>query len=459
MKIKTLASSLLVGTSMMSFSKEKPNFVIILADDLGYADVGFTGSTQIKTPNIDRIANNGVTFTQGYVTSAVSSPSRAGLLTGMNQVSFGHDNNIGGNQKGFDKKFLGLPTDIKTIAERLHEYNYVNGIVGKWHLGEEKQHLPENRGFDQYWYYPGGGHDYFKYDKSLKHGYNGRIYSNMTKDIGVSYITDDKGKQCCNFIEDNKDENFFLFASFNAPHAPLQATKADLKLFSHIKDKRRRTYLAMIHRLDVNVGRIVKTLKETGVYENTVIFFLSDNGGPCDSNASINAPFRGQKGILLEGGIHVPFALSYPKEIKSPKVYKNLVSSFDIASTMLALANNGIESKELHGKNLIPFVTNKKLGVPHEDLKWKFTISASIRKGDWKLVRIPDRLPMLYNLKDDVAEQNNLLFQNREIATQLLKQLGDWDVSLPHPVFLEGARWKKFQLDLYDKKYKLMQPK
>jgi arylsulfatase A-like enzyme len=239
----------------------------------------------------------------------------------------------------------------------------------------------------------------------------------------------------------------------------MQATKADLELFSHIQDEKRRTYCAMVHRLDINVGRIMKTLEEEGLSENTVIVFISDNGGPCDQNASVNAPLNGQKGILLEGGIRVPFIMKWTGQIPSGKTFEHPVISLDLAPTFIELAGGKIsEYDKLDGVNLIPFITGKTKERPHELFNWRFTISAVVREGDWKLVRLPDRLPMLFNLTKDISEQNNVALQNPERTKTMLKQLGLWDVSLPHPVFLEGAVWKKQQLDLYDKKYKLVQP-
>lgn len=439
-------------------ARDKPNYILIVADDLGFADLSFNGSTQIKTPNIDRLANTGVKFTEGYVSSPVCSPSRAGLLTGVNQVRFGHDNNIGGNQPGFDPQYLGLPLTQKTIADKLHPLAYTSGLIGKWHLGDEPQFHPLKRGFDEFWGYTGGGHDYFSSLPDGK-GYQSPIECNYKTAEPISYITDDVGDECVEFIERHKELPFFLFASFNAPHAPMQATKADLDLYGHIKDVKRRTYAAMVHRLDVNVGKIMDAISQQGLSENTLILFISDNGGPVDSNASINAPYNGQKGILLEGGIHVPFVMNWPNTLPAGISYSNPVSSLDIVPTLLALAGKEIqEEDEFDGVNLMPYILGENMALPHQELKWRFTISAAIRDGDWKLVRLPDRLPLLYHLPSDISEQNNVALTHIDKTKELLQKLGNWDVSLPHPVFLEGAVWKRRQLDLYDKNYQLKQP-
>ena len=447
------------GNSLLANSNsEIPNFVFIVADDLGFADLSLNGSKQIPTPNIDQLAFEGVNFTQGYVTSPVCSPSRAGFLTGRNQVHFGYDNNIGVSQPGFDPQYMGLPVSEKTIADRLKPLGYISGLVGKWHLGYEPQFHPLNRGFDEFWGYQGGGHDYFTSDPQGT-GYLSPIESNYKTPQPITYLTDDKGDECVDFIKRHKNSPFFLFASFNAPHAPMQATDADLELFKHIEDVRRRTYAAMVYRLDVNVGRIMKALKDAGIEEKTLVVFISDNGGPVDQNASINAPLNGQKGILLEGGIRVPFIMKWPGKLPAGVTYENPVISLDFAPTFIAAAGgNVMEDDNLDGVNLIPWLTNMRDDKPHNSFNWKFTISAAIRDGEWKLIRLPDRLPMLFNLIDDISEQHDLAAKYPERTKRMLKELGEWDVSLPHPLFLEGAVWKKRQLDLYDNEYELVQP-
>lgn len=442
-----------IGFNLFAQHKaDKPNFILIVADDLGYGDLSLNGSKQIKTINIDRLAKEGVNFTQGYVSAPVCSPSRAGLLTGRNQVHFGHDNNIGKSQLGFDSQFLGLPLSETTIATRLKALGYITGLIGKWHLGTAPHFHPLKRGFDEFWGYLEGGHDYFSSEKRP-------IQSNYKNPQAITYLTDDKGDECVDFIKRHKNKPFFLFASFNAPHTPMQATEDDLKRFENIKDKKRRTYCAMVHRLDVNIGKITKTLKEEGLEENTLVVFISDNGGPVWSNSSINAPFNGQKGTLLEGGIHVPFIMKWKGKLPAGNTYKNPVTSLDFAPTFFELAGGLKTDKErFGGVNLIPYITGQNNNKPHKILNWRFTISAAIRYGDWKLIRLPDRLPMLYYLPNDSSEQNNISLKKLSRTKAMLKQLGKWDVKQPHPIFLEGYEWKDVQLGFYDKKYPLKQP-
>ncbi|MCY1722677.1 sulfatase [Prolixibacteraceae bacterium Z1-6] len=457
-KLTILLCLFCLAGNVLVAQNSKPNFIIILADDLGFADLSLNGSKQIATPHIDKLAEGGINFTNGYVSGPVCSPSRAGLLTGRNQVTFGHDNNLSGVQPGFDIRYNGLPLTETTIATCLKKLGYVTGLIGKWHLGEAHKFHPLQRGFDEMWGYTGGGHDYFTSEPDGK-GYKCPIECNYKTPQSITYITDDKGDECVDFIKRHKNEPFFLFASFNAPHAPMQATEADLQLFKHVKDEKRRKYCAMVHRLDVNVGRIMDALGREGLAENTLVVFLSDNGGPCDSNASINAPFNGQKGILLEGGIHVPFIMAWKGKLKAGTTYENPVISLDFAATFFELAGGEVTGEvKFDGVNLMPYLLGASSGHPHESFNWRFTISAAIREGNWKLVRLPDRLPLLFDLSKDISEQNNVALQNLEVTESLLKKLGEWDVMQPHPVFLEGAVWKARQLKLYDNKYTLIQP-
>ena len=435
----------------------QPNIIMIVADDLGYGDLSFTGSTQIPTPNIDRLARTGVFCSQGYVSSAVCSPSRAGFITGINGVEMGYDNNMGGPRPGDDGRFLGLPVNQKTIPTMLKPAGYVTGMVGKWHLGSQEQFAPTNRGFDEFWGFRGGGHDYF----TAAPGSNGGpIECNYKTPQKISYITDDMGDEEVAFIQRHKAQPFFLYASFNAPHQPMQAPEADIKRFDYIPDKKRRTYAAMVHRLDVNVGRIMDEVKKQGLTNDTLIVFFSDNGGPVDQNASMNAPYRGQKGILLEGGVHVPFIMNWPGTLAAGKTFNAPVSSLDMAPTFNALAGEKAlkPSRDFDGVNLMPYLTGTKTDLGERELKWRFTISRAIRQGNWKLVSVPDRLPMLYDLSKDITESNNVAAQNIERTQQMMKTLGQWDVRLPLPMFLEGAGWQKKQVDLYDDAYPLAQP-
>ncbi len=440
------------------WGSSRPNIILIVADDLGYGDVGFNGSTQIRTPHLDGLAAGGMRFTQGYVSSPVCSPSRAGLLTGRNQPRFGYDNNLAENQKGYDPEYAGLPLAEKTIADGLKPLGYVTGLLGKWHLGTRAQFHPHKRGFDHFWGFLGGGHDYFKSTPNGR-GYQSPIECDYKQPDPITYITDDIGNEAVDFVKGHTEQPFFLYVSFNAPHAPMQALDDDLKLYASVENKKRRTYCAMVRRLDVNIGSILTAVETSGMSQRTLVVFISDNGGPVDSNGSLNAPLNGQKGILLEGGIRVPFVMKWPGVIKPGSVYDKPVWTLDLLPTFVAAAGGTIAPKpELDGVDLRPYVTGENDGMPHDTMQWRFTISAAIRSGQWKLVRLPDRLPMLYDLSSDASEQHNVAIQNLGLVETLLRDLGHWDVRLPHPVCLEGAVWKRRQLALYDRDYPLIQP-
>lgn len=437
-------------------ASEKPNFIIILADDLGYGDLGYTGSTQILTPNIDKLAESGVIFTNGYVTGAVCSPSRAGMLTGRYNCEFGYYTNPDlppDQQLQINREYSGLPVDEVTLADRLSDLGYINGLIGKWHLGRLPQFHPLKRGFHEFWGYVNGGHDYYLTvpRSETKIRYRWPIECNYKEQGALTYITDDKGNECVDFIKRHKEEPFFLFASFNAPHIPLQAPEADKELYGFVMDERRRTYCAMVHRLDVNVGRIIEELKKQNLYENTVVVFLSDNGGYINNNVSINAPFRGQKGTLYEGGIHVPFIISYPDKYRAGTIYEKPVIALDILPTFVEMAGGEIvEEDHIHGVDLTPYINGNNSNTPHEYLMWNMQGFSAIRYGDMKMVNMPDKYPMLYDLSEDISENNDLSRTEKEIADKMIEKLGMWNMSCPEPLFFQGNNQKSGYRKLYD---------
>lgn len=442
-------------------SLRPPNFILILADDLGYGDLSVTGSKQIQTPRIDALATNGVRFTNAYVSSSVCAPSRAGLLTGKHQASFGFRDNLAPAQPGHDPEFVGLPTNQPTLAKRLKALGYSTGLVGKWHLGELPKFSPLERGFDEFWGFLGGAHDYFRAD-ATDNAMNVPILCNYKEPAPLTYLTDDQGNECVDFIRRHKDQSFFLFASFGAPHSPMQAIEEDLKKFSHIEDRLRRTYCAMVHRLDQNVGKIMDEVRAQGIERETFVVFLSDNGGPSApgiSNGSINVPFRGSKTTMLEGGIRVPMIFTWPQSIPTDKVVESTVSSLDILPTFLAAAGAPIlPSEKLTGINLLPLLTGEREHLPRESLMWTYTVGSAIRTGNWKLIRLPDRLPLLYDLSADPGEKNDLALVHLDRTRSMLSELGRWDVHSPNPLFREPHDWRIRHLKFYDIDYPTVQP-
>lgn len=439
-----------------------PNIILMLADDLGHGDLGVTGSKQIQTPHIDSLAAAGLHFTSAYVTSPVCAPSRAGLMTGKNPAGFGFYDNLAPVQPGHDPETVGLPLSQMTLAGRLKKLGYATGIVGKWHLGERPQFHPAERGFDEFWGWLGGAHDYLRAEPGGEKQMAGPILCTFKEPAPLTYLTDDQGDECVGFIRRHRDRPFFLFAAFAAPHSPMQATAGDLQRFAHIKDKPRRTYCAMVHRLDQNVGKILEELRKQDLERDTIVVFLSDNGGqtaPGMSNGSSNAPYRGSKTTVLEGGIRVPMLVRWPAGLAAGKTVDAMVSSLDLVPTFVAAAGGAIDAKErLDGVNLLPFLTGNSGKPPHASLKWRYTVGSALRDGDWKLVSLPDRLPMLYDLSADPAEQHDVALQQLERTRGMLKELGRWQVQSPHPVFREPASWRVRHLRFYDSDYRLTQP-
>ena len=336
---------LFLGLISCSINEEKlPNVIVIISDDQGYADVGFHGSKEIFTPNIDRIANNGVIFSEGYVSYAVCSPSRAGLITGRYQNRFGYTRNILLAPKD---STMGLPLTEQTLPDVLRKANYKTKAIGKWHLGAHESLVPERRGFDEFFGFIIGGHRYFPEDLTINDltevrrqmdGYITRIYDNGNRFDTKKYLTEELSDNAVKFIEDNSDNPFFLYLSYNAPHTPLQATKKDLERNMHIEVEKRRTYAAMVSSMDDGIGLILDKLEEKKISDNTIVIFFSDNGGVESYNFSDNGVLRGIKGDFYEGGIRVPFAMQWPKKIKPGITYDNPIISLDVFATVASAA-------------------------------------------------------------------------------------------------------------------------
>ncbi|NWG14900.1 MAG: sulfatase-like hydrolase/transferase [Acidobacteria bacterium] len=420
-----------VRSSVQSSALRKPNIVLILADDLGYAELGCQGGKDIATPNIDSIARAGVRFTQGYVTCPICAPTRAALLTGRYQQRFGFETNPGPEEYA-DEKF-GLPLDQPTLAERLKPADYVTGMVGKWHLGYKPELTPPERGFDEFFGFLSGAHNY------LPGGRRSELRRGLEPTTGErEYLTDAFAREAVAFIQNNKDRPFFLYLPFNAVHAPLEASEEYLKRVESIKDATRRTYAAMTLALDDAVGRVLETLRKEGLQENTLIFFLSDNGGPTSQTTSSNAPLRGYKGQVWEGGIRVPFLVQWKGQLPEGMVFQEPVSSLDIVPTVLAATGIGVKPEDnLDGANLLPSLKSEKAGRPHDVLYWRSQNKKAIRLGDWKLVKEQRQSGWeLYNLADDIGESKNLAEKMPEKVKELEKAWQEWNAQLQAPKWI-----------------------
>ncbi len=408
----------------------RPNIIVLLADDLGYADTSMHGSKEIKTPNIDSLATNGVRCTNGYVSAPYCSPTRAGLLTGRYQQRFGHEfNPVTAKNNGKD----GLPLDQRTMADYLRAAGYLTGLIGKWHLGELDAQHPHSRGFEDFYGFLTGQHSYLEVDDKNQ----GPLLRGKKKAEPPGYLTDSLATEATQFIERNKEKPFFLYLAFNAVHTPMEAPDAAMKEFAHVKDEKRRTYLAMARKLDDAVGRVLAKLRELNLEEDTLIFFLSDNGGPTTKfapNGSLNFPLRGSKGDTWEGGIRVPFVVVWKGKLPAARTYDHPVISLDILPTALAAAKAAPKmDTALDGVNLLPFLDRTKAAAPHEALYWRFGSQMAIRKGDWVLVR-PSmgtkeyeniaKTALLFNLKVDIGQERDLATQEPE---RVRSMQADWD--------------------------------
>ena len=415
----------------------KPNILFIVGDDMGYADVGFHGCKDIPTPNLDALAAAGVRFTSGYVSGPYCSPTRAGLLTGRYQNRFGHEFNPSGGQ--------GLPLSETTIANRLKAAGYATGLVGKWHLGSMPAMQPQQRGFDEFFGFLGGAHSYFASADILRG-------AEQVKEL--DYTTDAFGREACAFVEKHKGQSWFLYLAFNAVHTPMHATDDRLAKFPAVADKTRRTYAAMMLAMDEAIGNLRAKLVATGQTQNTLVCFISDNGGPTmpgvTINGSTNTPLRGSKRTTLEGGVRVPFIIAWPGRVK-PGVFELPTIQLDLTATALAAA--GVEVKpewKIDGVNLLPFLNGTKTGAPHDALYWRFGQQMAIRAGDFKLVRYdtaadtrtgrsePVSAAKLYNLREDIAESKDLATKMPDKVKELQTQWNTWNTANMKPLWGGG---------------------
>lgn len=432
-----LCLSCLLTSLVLGADAERPNVLVIVGDDMGYADVGFHGCKDIPTPNLDSLAASGVRFTNGYVSGPYCSPTRAGLLTGRYQQRFGHEFNPGGGAAG-------MPVSETTLADRMKSAGYVTGIVGKWHLGSQEKFHPQQRGFQQFFGFLGGAHDYFK-DQGILRGNQPAMEE--------EYLTDAFTREAVAFILQNKERPWMLYLAFNAVHTPMQANDARLAKFASIKDERRRTYAAMMFAMDEAIGRVRKAVADAGQERSTLVTFISDNGGPTmpgtTVNASSNAPLRGSKRTTLEGGIHVPFLVSWPGRVQ-PGVYDQPVIQLDLHATALAAAGIKPES-QLDGIDLLPFVSGDKSASPHDALYWRMGAQMAIRIGDYKLVRYdtnadtltgraaqPVSEAKLYRLSDDIGESKDLAAAMPDKVQELQAKWDAWNAQLAKPLWGGG---------------------
>jgi arylsulfatase A-like enzyme len=449
----TLAALALAALAIYAQAADakKPNILIILADDLGYGELSMQGFTsEIPTPNIDALAKSGIRFTSGYVSGPYCSPTRAGLMTGRYQQRFGHEFNPGPAESAVPN--FGLPLDEKTIGNRLKSAGYATGWFGKSHLGYLPPYHPLQRGFDEYFGFLGGAHDYLDASSDS----HNPILKGTEPVNNIGYTTEAFAAQTVNFIDKHKSgEPWLCYLAFNAVHAPLEATDKYLSRFSNIDEKKRRTFAGMLSAMDDAVGSVMAKLRETGQEENTLVFFFSDNGGPTAQTTSGNGPLHGFKAQTWEGGIRVPWAMHWKGHIPEGQVDDRPVIQLDILPTALAAAGVSIQPEwKLDGVNLLPYVTGENKGAPHEALYWRFGPQIAIRKGDWKLVKAPGggaeaverggnattQGAQLYNLANDIGEKNNLAGKEPGRYAELAAAWNEWNKGNIAPKWEPGGR-------------------
>ena len=450
----------------------KPNIVFIVVDDLGYGEPGCYGGKDIPTPQIDALAASGARFTNGYVTAPFCAASRAALLTGRYQTRFGFEFNPIGAKNAAPG--IGLPVTEKTVADRLRDSGYATGLVGKWHLGGTAEFHPQRRGFDEFYGFLHEGHFYvpppwqgvttWLRRKTLPDGGQGRWTSSDGRIVWSTHLntnehaydtdnpllrssqpTDEKGnltdaltREACDFIGRHRTQPFFLYLAYNAVHSPMQATDDYLKKFAHVEDIHRRIFAAMLTHLDDSVGKVLSHLRDSGIEEHTLVVFLSDNGAPTKELTSSNAPLRGVKDELWDGGIRVPFIASWKNHITAGQVVDAPVASIDATTTALTVA--GARASEpstraeatLDGINLMPLLTGKTTQLPERPLFWRVGKKNALRLGDWKLIR-DGKEWQLYDLTHDISETRNLATQEPARVQHMSAVWDKWNAEQIEP--------------------------
>ena len=461
-----IVAQILAGVS--ATAEQRPNVIFIVVDDLGYGELGCYGGKDIPTPHIDSLAAGGARFTSGYVTAPFCAASRAALMTGRYQTRFGFEFNPIGAKNAAPG--IGLPVAEKTVADRLRDAGYATGLVGKWHLGGTEPFHPQRRGFDEFFGFLHEGHYYvtppwqgvttWLRRKKLPDGGQGRWTSPDGRTVWSTHLgsnepeydtgnpllrssqsvdekanlTDAFTREACDFIGRHRSQPFFLYLAYNAVHSPMQGTDEYMKNFSHIEDIQRRIFAAMLAHLDDSVGKVLAELRESGVEENTLVVFLGDNGGPTSELTSSNAPLRGGKGDLWDGGIRVPFIVSWKNHITAGRVVDASVASIDATATALELANAGPSQKRLDGINLMPLLTGKMAEVHERNLFWRVGQKNALRSGNWKLIR-DGKEWQLYDLAHDIGETTNLAAKEPGRVQQLTSLWDKWNAEQIEPLW------------------------
>ena len=467
-----LGALIALAFASLAHSAKQPNIIVLLADDLGYGELSIQGNPEIPTPHIDSIAANGVRFTNGYATGPNCSPSRAGFISGRIPTRFGYENNPIGHRN--EDPSIGFPAEETTIAETLQDGGYVTGIIGKWHLGGTAAYHPFRHGFEEFFGFtheghyfvpppwkgvttmlrrktiPGGGEGRWVGKKKLiyhtwpsnepDYDANNPIVRGGQPVEEEEYFTDAITREAVDFIDRHDDKPFFLYVPYNAVHSPLQGADAYMRKFSYIEDIQRRIFAAMLANMDDSVGDILKQVRKSGLEENTLVFFLSDNGGPTRELTSSNAPLRDGKGSMYEGGLRVPYMVQWKGTLPKGKVYDYPVTSLDIYATAAVNANAKVP-ENIEGVDLVPYLNGAKSGRPHQTLFWRQGGKSGLRHGDLKLVRMGNRRTVgnakweLYDLSNDISEEKNLASTHPERLAELVAIWEKMNGEMQKPMF------------------------
>jgi len=425
-------------------SRRPPNVVLILADDLGYADSGVYGSKSIPTPHIDALARGGVRCTAAYVTAASCSPSRAGLMSGRYQQRFGFEFNTAGAAITH-RTGRGLDPAAVTLADVFQRAGYATGMFGKWHLGTRAHFHPHQRGFDEFFGFLAGAHSFFPARRMEPH--YATIMRGNTPLSEPAYLTDAFARETVKFITAHKDEPFFAYVPFNAVHTPIEATEKYLSRFSEETDAKQRAYNAMTSALDDAVGAIVQALRDNGVHQNTLVVFLNDNGGPIYTRVQSNGPLRLGKLFLFEGGIRVPMIVNWPGVFPAGSAYHNPVSSLDLFPTACAAAGIKLPAElQLDGVDLTPYFKPGNVSQPHDQLFWSNGPNKAVRSGKWKLIMVGDH-QFLFDLSADIGEKKNLAKQHPDVAQMLERLIRDWQSRMKPPAWPSKSKRRIVDID------------
>jgi arylsulfatase B len=421
----------------MAAEPARPNVVLIVADDLGYGETGMQGNREIPTPHIDSIARGGVRFTQGYVTAPFCCPSRAGLMTGRYQTRFGHELNAIGRDN--NKPGVGLPLTETALASRLKALGYRTACFGKWHLGGSPEFHPQRRGFDEFFGFLNEGHYYVppphkgveSHLRSPEPAYDDEnpIRRGSEPVEEPEYLTRAITREALRFLSRREREPFFLYLPYNAVHSPMQAPLDYSRRFARIGDLHRRVFAGLVSAMDDSIGAVLKR-----VPDDTLVIFLSDNGGPTAELTSSNKPLRGFKGQMYEGGLRVPFAMRWKGRIPAGRVYERPVSALDIVPTVLAAAGAPLPDG-LDGVDLLPHLDGRRAGDPHQTLFWRLGRDTALRHGDWKLVRQGKPEWELFDLARDVGESRDVSTANPGVVADLRARLEALDAQMVPPLW------------------------